>query len=322
MPPAVTTAETPAFVHQSVLMEAVKAAMPSQAHTLVDATLGGGGHALSLLEQSPTAQLFGCDRDPAALEAAQQRLQPHAQRIMLKQLAFDDLHHQVLLGTVDFLLADLGVSSPQIDVGERGFSFMQDGPLDMRMEGPQDTPHPRKTAADLVQQLSAKELKQLIWRYGEDNMAPKIAAAIVKAREQEPILRTGQLAKIVAQAVPTKLHRKGHHPATRTFQALRMEVNDELGQLERLLTIAPRLLANGGRLAVITFHSLEDRMVKTTFRSWIHPCTCPPNLPACACGKLPLGRLVHKKAVGATEEEIKGNPRSRSAKLRVFERIW
>lgn len=303
------------FAHRPVLVDAVVRHVPAGARLLVDATLGGGGHAEALLTAYPGAELFGADRDPAAVAAAEARLAPHAGRILLKHAAFTELPHHLAVGSVDFLLADLGVSSPQLDQAARGFSFTRDGPLDMRM----DPQHSRRNAADLVNGLDADRLRDLLFRLGEERFAPRIVKAIVAARELAPIATTGALARIVAEAVPRRFHGP-HHPATRTFQALRMEVNGELEQLDALLAAAPRLLATGGRLAVIAFHSLEDRAVKTALRGWAADCTCPPHTPVCVCGKVSLGRVLTRKPITATAEAVADNPRARSAKLRVFER--
>ena len=303
------------FAHQPVLVDAVLRHVPGGARLLVDATLGGGGHAEALLTAFPAAELFGSDRDPVAVAAAAARLAPQAGRMLLKHAAFTELPHHLAVGSVDFLLADLGVSSPQLDQGERGFSFTRDGPLDMRMD-PQTT---RRTAAHLVNKHDADALRDLLFRLGEERFAPRIVRAIVAARELAPITTTGTLARIVAAAVPRRFHGP-LHPATRTFQALRMAVNEELEQLEALLAVAPRLLATGGRLAVIAFHSLEDRAVKTTLRAWAADCDCPPHTPVCVCGKVSLGRVLTRKPIVATAAEVSGNPRARSAKLRVFER--
>jgi len=313
--PQPSAAASAGFAHQPVLVDAVLRHVPAQARLLVDATLGGGGHAAALLAAFPAAELFGADRDAVAVAAAEARLAPHAGRILLKHAAFTELPHHLAVGSVDFLLADLGVSSPQLDQAARGFSFTRDGPLDMRMD-PQTT---RRTAAELVNQLDAEALRDLLFRLGEERFAARIVKAIVAARELAPIATTGALARIVAEAVPRRFHGP-HHAATRTFQALRMAVNEELEQLQALLAAAPRLLAAGGRLAVIAFHSLEDRAVKTTMRGWAADCTCPPHTPVCVCGKVSLGHVVTRKPITATAAEVADNPRSRSAKLRVFER--
>ncbi|MDH4225314.1 MAG: 16S rRNA (cytosine(1402)-N(4))-methyltransferase RsmH [Deltaproteobacteria bacterium] len=304
------------FYHRPILVEEVLAHVPKGARLLVDATLGGGGHAQVLLERFPQATLLGADRDPAAVRAAGTRLASFGGRVVIQHLAFNDLPRHAPAGGVDFLLADLGVSSPQLDEGERGFSFTRDGPLDMRM----DPGHGGRTAHEWVNRADEKELEEIFFRLGEEKFSRKVVRAIAKARGAGDIATTGQLAGLVGQAIPARFHLRGRHPATRIFQALRMAVNDELGQLAALLDAAPDMLSPGGRVAVISFHSLEDRMVKERFKSWESPCTCPPKMPRCVCGKTPVGRRVTRKPLTASEEEIHANPRSRSAKLRVFEK--
>jgi 16S rRNA (cytosine1402-N4)-methyltransferase len=302
------------FSHIPVLVEEVLALAPESPRLMVDCTLGAGGHAEALLRRFPQAELFGCDRDPAAVEAAQQRLAPFGKWVLVRQAAFSELGHHLLVASADFLLADLGVSSPQLEAGARGFSFSAEGPLDMRMDpGPGG-----RTAADLVNRERPEELRRILQTFGEERFAPRIVKAIEAARAARPIETTTELARIVAAAVPARFHRKGHHPATKTFQALRIAVNDELGELERLLDMALELLRPGGRIAVIAFHSLEDRLVKERFRSWESPCTCPPSLPVCICGKVSLGRRLQRKPIIASPGEQDRNPRSRSAKLRAF----
>ncbi|HEX7927191.1 MAG TPA: 16S rRNA (cytosine(1402)-N(4))-methyltransferase RsmH [bacterium] len=301
--------------HEPVLLNEVLSFVPSSAKLLVDVTAGRGGHARALLDAAPQAELLALDRDPDAVTAVREAFASYGARALVKQAAFSELPHHVLAASVDFLLADLGMSSPQLNEPDRGFSFTHDGPLDMRMD-----PTGGSTAADVVNHARPDALLALLREYGEEPFAPRIVKAIVAEREKAPILRTGQLAKIVANAVPTKFHRRGYHPATQVFQALRIEVNDELGELDRLLTTALDVLSPGGRIAVIAFHSLEDRRVKEAFRTWENPCTCPPELPRCICGKQPLGQRVTKRPVTASEDEARRNPRSRSAKLRVFEK--
>ncbi len=313
--PAAAVPAADRYRHEPVLLAEVLDFVPPQARLLVDATVGGGGHAEALLRRCPAAELFACDRDPDAVEATRARLAADAQRVLVKQIAFSELPHHLLAGSVDFLLADLGVSSYQLETGPRGFSFTQDGPLDMRMD-----PAAGEPAAVLVNTARPEVLLDLLRRYGEERFAPRIVQSIVQARADAPIATTAVLARLVAQAVPAKFQRRGFHPATRVFQALRIAVNDELGELERLLDVAPELLAPGGRLAVIGFHSLEDRLVKDRFREWEQPCTCPPSMPACVCGKVPLGRRLTRKPLVASGAEAARNPRSRSAKLRVFEK--
>ncbi|MFI5400265.1 MAG: 16S rRNA (cytosine(1402)-N(4))-methyltransferase RsmH [SAR324 cluster bacterium] len=317
-PPGAVTppAAQPPFRHRPVLLEQVLSCVPAHARLAVDCTVGGAGHARALLERHPDLRLLACDRDPAAVEAARAALKGCGPRVLVKHAAFSDVPHHVLMGSVDFLLADLGVSSPQLDEGGRGFSFTRDGPLDMRM----DPSRNGRTAAHLVNSARPEELLRVLRELGEERFAARIVRAIEAERAALPIETTARLAQIVAGAVPKRFHRAGFHPATQTFQALRMAVNDELGQLEGLLAAIPHLLAPGGRAAIIAFHSLEDRRVKDAFRSWEEPCVCPPDAPRCVCGRIPLGRRVTRKPVVADPEEISRNPRARSAKLRVFER--
>jgi len=303
------------FHHQPVLLDEVLSFVPEHARLAVDCTVGGAGHARALLERFPDLSLLACDRDPAAVEAARAALAGFGPRALVKHAAFSDVPHHVLLGSVDFLLADLGVSSPQVDAGERGFSFTRDGPLDMRM----DPSRRGRTAAHLVNTARPEELLRVLRELGEERFAARIVRAIEAERAVSPIETTGRLARIVAGAVPKRFHRAGFHPATQTFQALRMAVNDELGQLEGLLDAIPDLLAPGGRAALVAFHSLEDRRVKDAFRGWEEPCVCPPDAPRCVCGRVPLGRRLTRKPVTARLEEVSRNPRSRSARLRVFE---
>lgn len=304
------------FQHEPVLLEGVLGLVPPAPTLLVDCTLGGGGHAAALLERFPQAELFGADRDTEALAAARERLAPYAGRTLLKHLPFSEIGSHLLAGSVDFLLADLGVSSPQLDHAGRGFSFTAEGPLDMRM----DPGRTRRTAAEIVNSWKPDALRRLFQTYGEERFAPRIVQAIEQARREGPIETTTALARIVSGAVPAKFHRRGRHPATKVFQALRIEVNDELGELERLLDAVLPLLKPGGRVAVIAFHSLEDRLVKGRFRTWEQPCTCPPGLPVCACGREPEGRRVTRKPIVADAAETARNPRSRSARLRAFEK--
>lgn len=315
-PQAAAPPEAAAFRHLPVLVEQVLALAPAGAALLADLTVGGGGHAAALLEKFPRAELFACDRDPEAVTAAAGALARFGPRVLVKQLPFSEAHTHLLVESVDFLLADLGVSSPQLDTARRGFSFTQDGPLDMRM----DPLCGALTAAELVNTAAERRLRDILFRYGEERFAGRIVKAILAARERAPLASTAELAALVAGAVPARHHRKGHHPATRTFQALRIAVNDELGELERLLEHALPLLRPGGRVAVISFHSLEDRLVKTAFVRWEKPCQCPPSLPVCVCGKEPAGRRLTRKPVTADGAEAAANPRSRGAKLRAFEK--
>ncbi len=284
---------------------------------VVDATVGLGGHAEALLEAHPRRRLLGLDRDPEALAAARARLYRFGGRVRLLERRFSELP-EILdeLGEEPpaAVVADLGCSSLQLDSPARGFSFRHDGPLDMRMQpaGP--------TAADLVNGASEEELMRILWSYGEERRARAIARAIVAARRREPIRTTRRLAEIVVEVLGPG--RRGRvHPATRTFQALRIAVNDELGELERFLEPAVRVLRPGGRLAVISFHSLEDRIVKRTFAALAGRCTCPPGLPECRCGARRLVRPLTTRPVRPTEAEVAANPRARSARLRAVERL-
>lgn len=306
--------------HRPVLLAEVIEALASRPGGIyADATLGAGGHAAAILEASaPDGRLLGLDRDPAALALAGQRLSPFGERVTLIRSTFDRLpQHLADLGLagVDGLLLDLGVSSMQLDQGERGFAFRLDTPLDMRM-GPEG-----ESAAELLSRLNENEMAQIFARLGEEPLARRIAQALARARQAGPIASTGQLARLVEEALPAAERRRRQiHPATQVFQALRLFINDELGQLERFLESAPRLLNPGGRLAVISYHSLEDRRVKKALAAYARPCTCPPRLPQCQCGRQPLFQPLHSKALRPRAEEVAANPRSRSARLRAAER--
>ncbi len=287
--------------------------------TYLDGTLGRAGHSLEIVKRLTTGRLIAIDRDKAALDAAPARLEGYMDKVTLVRGNFGDLAEVLAsLGVsgVDGMLFDLGVSSPQLDDGSRGFSYLQDAPLDMRMD--QSAP---LTARDVVNGWTQEELKRILWQYGEERYSGPIAAAIVRAREQKPIETTGQLAELIRNAMPGKAKREKQHPAKRSFQAIRIAVNDELGEVERLLSGALDTLNVGGRLAVISFHSLEDRLVKTAYAEWAKGCTCPPDFPVCVCGKTPKVKLVGKRPIVADDEELNANPRSRSAKLRVAEKL-
>ncbi len=295
--------------------EVLAALAPFSGGFYVDGTLGAGGHASAILEaSSPAGRLLGLDRDQEALALARAALAPFGERGVLVQAGFAEMESQLAghgEGKADGILLDLGVSSMQLDQAGRGFSFRQDGPLDMRMgqSGPD--------AASLVNGLEERELARAIASLGEEPFARRIARAIVAARQTEPITRTARLASIVEAALPAAVRRaRSIHPATQTFQALRILVNDELGQLDSFLAQLPRLLQPGGRVAVISYHSLEDRRVKQALRALAHPCTCPPRLASCVCGRRPLMDLPQAKALKPSPEEIAANPRSRSARLR------
>lgn len=282
----------------------------------VDGTAGGGGHSEEIVRRLTTGTLVSIDQDPDAIQTVTQRLAPYTASVV-RQGNFSQMKEileSLQLAQVDGVLLDIGVSSHQLDTPERGFSFHHDAPLDMRMS--QSGP----SAYDLVNGLSWQELAQIISRYGEEKCAKRIAQAIVKSREEAPIASTLQLAEIIKAAVPAAVRREGH-PARKTFQALRIAVNGELDRLSEGLDAAFSVLKPGGRLAVITFHSLEDRMVKQRMASWCKGCTCPPDFPVCVCGKTPDAALLTRKPVEASPEELESNPRSRSAKLRVCTRL-
>lgn len=309
------------FAHQSVLpAEVLQYLAPRPGGVYVDGTLGGGGHSELILEAiGPDGVLYGIDRDPAALAAASERLSRFGDRFQSLQGSFGDLVK--LLATkgvreIDGLLLDLGVSSPQLDRPERGFSFRADGPLDMRMD-----PTQGETAADLVNSLSERELEQAIKEYGEERWARKIAQRIVTDRQEQPFTTTLQLATLVERTIPRRFQEDRIHPATRTFQGLRILVNGELEQVEQGLQAAIGLLKPGGRLVVISFHSLEDRIVKQRLRDAASGCRCPRQLPQCVCGQVPLVRVLTSRPVVAGAVELTDNPRSRSAKLRAAERL-
>jgi len=305
-------------LHVPVLRDAVIELLePAAPGLLVDATVGMGGHAAALLEAAPGFRLLGIDRDPAAIELARDRLGGFGTRVRLTCARFSQLPEvleQVGEEAPAAILADLGCSSLQLDMGERGFSFRSDAPLDMRMgdEGP--------TAAELLERLDAEELMRILWDYGEERRARAIVRAIVERRREKPVTTTRELVEIVVSVLGPG--RRGRvHPATRTFQALRIAVNDELGELERFLEPAITSLRPGGRLAVIAFHSLEDRIVKHTMRRLEGRCSCPPGVPVCRCGATPVVRPLTRRAFRPSAEETKANPRSRSARLRAVERI-
>lgn len=300
------------FHHLPVLFdETLEWLQPRRGGVYLDGTLGGAGHARKILEAiGPEGRLLGVDRDPEALEVVRRRLD--APNVTLWQATFE----QALSGELpplDGILLDLGVSSYQLDTARRGFSFMKSGPLDMRMDTTRDT-----TAADLVNTADERELADIFWRYGEERFSRPIARAIVKRRSSKPFTETLDLAETIARVLPRS---KGIHPATRTFQALRIAVNDELGTIERSLPLAIERLKPGGRLVVISFHSLEDRIVKNALRDFARGCICPPRAPLCVCGKKPLAKVLTSKPITANERELALNPRARSAKLRAAERL-
>ncbi|MBR5236078.1 MAG: 16S rRNA (cytosine(1402)-N(4))-methyltransferase RsmH [Clostridia bacterium] len=283
-----------------------------------DATLGGAGHSSEIVKYLENGRLIGFDRDPDAILASGKRLEPYGDRVTLVNRNYAEVKSALKALEIDTLngaLMDLGVSSYQLDEADRGFSYMQDAPLDMRMN-----PADPLSAKDIVNTYSEEQLENIIFTYGEERWAKRIVGFIVAEREKTPIETTGQLVDIIKKAVPKDARRDGPHPAKRTFQAIRIEVNNELGGLTPALHDFIDVLVPGGRLAVITFHSLEDRIVKNVFREREKGCTCPPSYPACICGKQSAGRVITRKPILPTDVEIEQNPRSRSAKLRVFEK--
>lgn len=306
-----------AFHHIPVLFEEVMAYLsPRDGGAYADGTLGGGGHSEGILLRAPHAVLYGIDRDGQAIAAASARL-ARFQGFHAVHGNFHDVK-ALLDGAppLDGALLDLGVSSHQLDTPERGFSYHADAPLDMRMD-----PSQGQTAAQYLAGVSQEELRSALWEYGEEKWAARIAQIVVERRVQKPLLTTADLVAAVDAAIPKAVRLKDDgHSARRTFQAVRIAVNDELRPLKQALLDFVDLLAPGGRLLVITFHSLEDRVVKNTFRQMQNPCTCPPKAPVCVCGKKPLGRVLAGGAVKPSEQEVQSNPRARSAKLRVFEK--
>ena len=308
------------FIHRPVLLdECIEALSIHPDGIYLDGTLGRAGHSLEIARRLETGRLICVDRDQAALDAAQERLAPWMDRVTLVHSNFDQVDgilDKLSLPGADGMLFDLGVSSPQLDDGSRGFSYMHDAPLDMRMDREEGL-----TAADVVNGWPQEELKRILSQYGEERYASQIAGAIVRRRGDGPIETTLELVEVIRSAMPPKALREKQHPAKRTFQAIRIAVNDELASVERMLRRAVPRLNRGGRLAVITFHSLEDRIVKTGLAGFAKGCTCPPDFPVCICGKTPDIRLVNKKPIVPSEQEIQENPRARSAKLRVAEKL-
>ena len=308
------------FHHVSVLLEECIEGLNIRPDGIyVDGTLGGGGHSSRIAALLTTGRHIGIDRDPVALEAAGKRLEPYADRVTLVHANFCEMASVLKnlgISGVDGILLDLGVSSPQLDDGERGFSYMVDAPLDMRMNS-QDT----LSAYDVVNSWSYDQLKRILYDYGEERYAPKIAAAICGCRENAPIATTLELVDVIRGAMPASALREKQHPAKRSFQAIRIAVNDELGAVSKVMEDAIPLLNPGGRLAVITFHSLEDRIVKNAMAEAAKGCTCPPNFPVCVCGNKPKVKLITRKPIVSGEEELERNPRARSAKLRICEKL-
>lgn len=308
------------FKHISVLLEeSLKALALNQVGIYVDGTLGGGGHSYQLLNRAKQAKLIGIDRDSEALAAAKERLADFLDRVTFCKGNFCDVK-QILsnlkISEIDGAILDLGVSSYQLDNGERGFSYNHDARLDMRMDQSGGM-----TAYDVVNTYSKEQLAKVLRDYGEEKFAFQIADKIVCARAEKPVETTFELAELVKAGIPARARREGGHPAKRSFQAIRIEVNNELGILKQAVNDFFDVLKPGGRLAIITFHSLEDRIVKTTFNELCTGCTCPPDFPICVCGKKPRGRLVFKKPQTAGEDELEKNSRSSCAKLRAIEKL-
>lgn len=309
------------FLHQPVLLkETIDLLCWHEDGVYVDCTLGAGGHSEAILKNSPHSRVIGIDQDSEAIKAASERLAPFGERVIFVWDNFkniDEILENIAIPQVHGVLMDLGISSPQLDHKERGFSYQQDAPLDMRMNQVSGA----ITAQDLVNNLTEDELSQIIFRYGEERWAKRIAQFIVKERENKTLTTTGQLVDIIKAAIPKKAREGGHHPAKKTFQALRIAVNNELKIISPAMEGAAHHLVPGGRLAVISFHSLEDRIVKDTMRYLAKDCICPPEQAVCTCDKEQLIKVVTRKPVCAGEGELEANPRARSAKLRVGERV-
>ena len=307
------------YGHKPVLLEECLDALAIRPDgTYLDGTLGRAGHSQAILRCLTTGRLIGVDRDMAAIEAARERLAEFGDRVTLVHGNFSDLGdilQNLGITGIDGMLFDLGVSSPQLDEPRRGFSYMHDAPLDMRMDETAEL-----DAGQVVNTWSGEELRRILYEYGEERYAPQIARAIVRSREDKPIATTGELVEIIRSAMPGKALREKQHPAKRSFQAIRIAVNGELDALPPMLEAAAEGLAPGGRLAVITFHSLEDRIVKQKMRELATGCTCPPEFPVCVCGKKPKLKLVNRKPIVSGSAELEENSRARSAKLRVAER--
>ena len=308
------------FAHRSVLLEPCMDALAIKPDGIyVDGTAGGGGHSYEIAKRLDKGLLIAIDQDEAAIKAASAKLAPLGERARVVRSNFrqvSDVLDMLEIERIDGILLDLGVSSYQLDTPERGFSYMADAPLDMRMDA-----RAEKTAYDVVNGYSEFDLRRILFDYGEEKFAPRIASRIVQARADKPIETTGELTALIKAAIPAAARDGGHHPAKRSFQAIRIEVNAELDVIRPALEAAMRRLNKGGRMAVITFHSLEDRIVKQTFADMASGCTCPRGLPVCVCGKTPSVKVISKKPILPDAEELELNPRSRSAKLRVAEKL-
>ena len=308
------------FSHRSVLLQPCMDALAIKPDGIyVDGTAGGGGHSYEIAKRLTTGRLIAIDQDEAAIKAASAKLAPLGERAQVVRNNFRnvaDVLDMLGIERIDGILMDLGVSSYQLDTPERGFSYMADAPLDMRMDA-----RAEKTAYDVVNTYSEFDLRRILFDYGEERFAPRIAAKILQARADKPIETTGELVSLIKSAIPAAARDGGHHPAKRSFQAIRIEVNAELDVIRPALESAMRRLNPGGRMAVITFHSLEDRIVKQTFADMAGGCTCPRGLPVCVCGKTPQVKVISRKPILPDSEELEANPRSRSAKLRVAEKL-
>lgn len=309
------------FEHKSVLLEETVDSLAIRPDGIyVDGTLGGGGHASLVCSRlSDKGRLIGIDQDADAIKAASERLAPFGDKVTIVRSNYENIASvlsELGIEKVDGIYLDLGVSSYQLDTAERGFTYREDAPLDMRMDQ-----RNTQTAADIVNTYSEMDLFRIIRDYGEDRFAKNIAKHIVRVREEKPFETTGELIEVIKAAIPAKVRATGGHPAKRTFQALRIELNHELDVLNRSIDTMIDLLNPGGRLSIITFHSLEDRIVKTRFKNNENPCICPPGFPVCMCGKKSKGHVVTRKPIVPSDQEIEENKRSKSSKLRVFEKV-
>lgn len=312
------------FVHYSVMLKETVDGLDIKPDGIyVDCTLGGAGHSEEILRRlcsmGGSGKLISIDRDPEAIAAATERLSKYGDRSIIVKGNFSELPSildRLGIERIDGVTADLGVSSRQLDEASRGFSYMHDAPLDMRMSKGEGM-----SAYDVVNTYSEKELRSIITDYGEEKFASRIASFIVEAREKKPVETTFELTEIIKNAIPAKFRKDGPHPAKRTFQAIRIEVNNELSVIDELIKGAFPYLESGGRVSIITFHSLEDRIVKHTYLSFVETCTCPPDFPQCVCGKKALAKIITRKPILPSEQELLENPRSRSAKLRILEKI-
>lgn len=308
------------FFHKPVLLEECIQGLNIRPDGIyLDGTLGGAGHSVEIAKRLTTGRLIGVDRDAVAIDAARKRLEPYRDRVTLVHSNFKELRHileGLNISAVDGMLFDFGVSSPQLDHIQRGFSYMADAPLDMRMNQ-----EDRLTAYEVVNQWPRLELRRILYEYGEERYAPQIAAAIDHRRQDKPIETTLELVEVIRAALPAQALREKQHPAKRSFQAIRIAVNDELNAIEEMMGEAIPRLNPGGRLVVITFHSLEDRIVKVAMNTAAKGCTCPPDFPVCVCGKKPQVKILTKKPVLSPKAELDENPRARSAKLRICEKL-